>query len=82
MAGSVAIAGVGLAAVGLAGRFAAQAFPKFAPIVQTKLNSFNLESFAPSKYYRGGFQTSMTKTEAAQILGISPLATVKKVRGE
>ena len=82
MAGSVALAGLGLAALGLAGRVATQVFPKFAPIVSSKLNSFNLEDLAPSKYYRGGFQARMNKTEAAQILGVSPLASAKKVRGE
>ena len=83
MAGSIALAGIGLATLGLVGRAASQAFPRFAPIVSSKLNSFQfrLEDLAPSKYYRGGFQSHMNKTEAAQILGVSPLASLKKVRG-
>ena len=81
MASSIALAGLGLATVGLVGRAATQAFPRFAPIVSAKLKSFRLDDLAPSKYYRGGFQAHMNKTEAAQILGVSPLASLKKVRG-
>ena len=77
MAGSLAAAGVGIAAVGLVGRTVLQVFPKFAPIVSTQLNNL-----APSKYYRGGFQPSMTKAEAAQILGVSPLTNLKRIRGQ
>lgn len=80
MAGSLALAGVGLATVGLVGRAASKAFPRFGPVVSSKLNSFKFEDFAPSKYYRGGFQARMNKTEAAQILGVSPLASAKKIR--
>lgn len=75
MAGSLAAAGLGIAAVSLVGRTVLQVFPKFAPIISTQLNNL-----APSKYYRGGFQPSMTKTEAAQILGVSPLTNLKRIR--
>lgn len=37
------------------------------------------ESFATSKYYRGGFDAKMNKREAALILGISPTAPKSKV---
>lgn len=37
------------------------------------------ESFATSKYYRGGFEAKMTKREAALILGVSPTAQKTKV---
>ena len=38
------------------------------------------ESWANSKYYRGGFDAKMSKREAALILGVSPTAQVKKIR--
>lgn len=37
------------------------------------------ESFATSKYYRGGFESKMSKREAALILGISPTSQKTKV---
>lgn len=37
------------------------------------------ESFATSKYYRGGFEGKMTRREAALILGVSPTAPKGKV---
>ena len=38
------------------------------------------ESWANSKYYRGGFDAKMSKREAALILGVSPTAQAKKIR--
>lgn len=38
------------------------------------------ETFATSKYYRGGFDAKMNKREAALILGVSPTASKNKVR--
>ena len=40
----------------------------------------NSESWANSKYHKGGFDGKMGKREAALILGVSPTANVKKVR--
>jgi len=80
MAGSVATAGLALAAVGLVGRTLVQKLPQFAPIISARINSVNFENLAPSKYYRGGFDSCMSKREAAQILGISPLSTQKRIR--
>ena len=40
----------------------------------------NSESWANSKYYRGGFEAKMSKREAALILGVSPTAQAKKIR--
>lgn len=39
----------------------------------------NSESFANSKYYKGGFDPKMNKREAALILGVSPTASKGKV---
>jgi hypothetical protein len=38
------------------------------------------QSFANSKYYKGGFEPKMTRREASLILGISPSATKLKVK--
>ncbi|KAJ8870972.1 hypothetical protein PR048_027274 [Dryococelus australis] len=38
------------------------------------------QSFANSKYYKGGFEPKMTKREASLILGVSPSASKVKVR--
>ena len=38
------------------------------------------ESWANSKYYKGGFDAKMSKREAALILGVSPTAQAKKIR--
>ena len=38
------------------------------------------ESWANSKYYKGGFEPKMSKREAALILGVSPVAQKKKVQ--
>ena len=38
------------------------------------------ESWANSKYHKGGFEPKMSKKEAALILGVSPSANAKKVR--
>ena len=42
--------------------------------------SIDSESWANSKYHKGGFDMKMSKREAALILGVSPNANVKKVR--
>ncbi len=73
------LAGLGLAAVGFAGRYVARSLPAAARRVEEtfKLDS---QSWANSKYYRGGFDAKMNRREAALILGVSPSAPVKKIR--
>ncbi|KOB66138.1 DnaJ domain-containing protein [Operophtera brumata] len=73
MAGSLILAGLGMAAVGFAGRYILRQMPnasmKFAEAVKN-LPKFDSESLANSKYYKGGFESKMTKREASLILGI------------
>jgi hypothetical protein len=38
------------------------------------------QSFANSKYYKGGFEPKMTRREASLILGISPTASKTKIK--
>lgn len=81
-ASTIIVAGIGMAAVGFAGRYLLKQMPnasmKFAEAVKN-LPKFDTESLANSKYYKGGFEPKMTKREAALILGISPTASKAKV---
>ncbi|CAK1600129.1 unnamed protein product [Parnassius mnemosyne] len=83
MASSIIVAGLGMAAIGFAGRYILKQIPnasmKFAEAVKN-LPKFDAESLANSKYYKGGFEPKMTKREAALILGISPTASKAKIR--
>ena len=78
---NLALVGLGIAAVGFAGRYIMRQAPgmaqKLAEAVKTLPTS---ESFATSKYYKGGFDPKMNKREAALILGVSPTASKTKVR--
>ena len=38
------------------------------------------DSWANSKYYKGGFDPKMSKREACLVLGVAPTANVKRVR--
>lgn len=56
------------------------------PNVATKMSEamktfpkLDAESFANSRYYKGGFEPKMTKREASLVLGISPTASKAKV---
>lgn len=81
-ASSVILAGLGMAAVGFAGRYLLRQMPnastRFAEAVKN-LPKFDTESLANSKYYKGGFEPKMTKREASLILGVSPTASKAKV---
>nr|CAG4635231.1 EOG090X0MNL [Alona affinis] len=81
MASTAIVAGLGLAAVGFAGRMILRA----APTMGTKFNevlkqipTMDTESILGSKYYKGGFDAKMSKREASLILGVSP--TANKIR--
>ena len=84
MSTSLILAGLGLAAVGIAGRVALRSMPKAVENMENAIKSMpsQLDSaaWANSKYYRGGFEGKMSRREAALILGISPNAPVKKIR--
>lgn len=77
---SAILAGLGLAAVGFTGRYLMRRAPQMSEKLSEALKSFpTSESFANSKYYRGGFDLKMNKREAALVLGISPTASKGKV---
>ncbi|XP_026484705.1 mitochondrial import inner membrane translocase subunit TIM14 [Vanessa tameamea] len=83
MASSIILAGLGMAAVGFAGRYILRQMPnasvKFAEALKN-LPKFDTESLANSKFYKGGFEPKMTKREASLILGVSPTANKAKIR--
>merc|ERR1711953_783509 len=81
MSSGLMLFGLGLAAVGIAGRIGLRAMPKAAQAMDQAIKSGKLDSasWANSKYYKGGFEPTMTKREAALILGVSPTAPKKKV---
>ena len=85
MSSSVIIAGLGLAAVGFGGRYIARTMPHLAKKAEQAYSKMEMpqidsDSWANSKYYKGGFDAKMNKREAALILGVSPTANVKKIR--
>ena len=89
MAYSLIFSGLGLATAGFTGRFIARSSPRIAKLVEQKLqqlpgpSTFSLEKLVQSwenaKYYRGGFEGKMTRTEAFRILGISSNSTQKTI---
>ncbi|XP_028856229.1 mitochondrial import inner membrane translocase subunit TIM14 [Denticeps clupeoides] len=79
MASTLVAVGLTLAAAGFAGRYAMQAAKHMEPQVKQALQSLPKAAFG-SGYYRGGFDTKMTKREASLVLGISPTANKAKIR--
>jgi DnaJ family protein C protein 19 len=83
MGSSLIMAGLGMAAVGFAGRYAARSMPQLAQKMEQAAKTMpkiDSESWANSKYYKGGFDPKMNKREASLILGVSPTANIKKIR--
>ncbi|XP_012278993.1 mitochondrial import inner membrane translocase subunit TIM14 [Orussus abietinus] len=74
MSSTVIVAGIGLAAIGFAGRYVAKKLPSLMK------NMPNAQTLANTKYYKGGFESKMTKREASLILGVSPVANKAKVK--
>lgn len=77
------LAGLTAAAVGFGGRYLLRQMPNAAQKMSEamkNLPNLDAETFANSKYYRGGFEPKMSKREAALILGISPTASKTKLK--
>jgi len=77
MSSGIILVGLGLAAVGFAGRFALR-YSKTAGDAFLKMAQ--LPGAASSKYYKGGFDPKMSKREASLILGVSPAASKIKIK--
>jgi len=83
MGSSVIIAGLGMAALGFGGRYISRRMPQMATKMEEAMKTMpklDSESWANSKYHKGGFDPKMNKREAALILNVSPTAPVKKIR--
>ncbi|XP_007423643.1 mitochondrial import inner membrane translocase subunit TIM14 isoform X2 [Python bivittatus] len=78
MAGTMIVVGLTIAAAGYAGRYALQVMKQMEPQVKQALQALPKTAF--SGYYRGGFESKMSKREAALILGVSPTANKGKIR--
>lgn len=79
---SIILAGLGVAAVGFAGKHLLRRMPQMTSKFNEALKNlpkFDAESMANAKYYKGGFDPKMNKREAALILGVSPSASKLKV---
>uniref|UniRef100_A0A1A9UPB5 J domain-containing protein n=1 Tax=Glossina austeni TaxID=7395 RepID=A0A1A9UPB5_GLOAU len=83
MASSMILAGLGVAAIGFAGKHLVRRMPsvtnKFTETLKN-LPKFNAETISNSKYYKGGFEPKMSRREAALILGVSPSAPKGKIK--
>eukprot|EP00056_Hartaetosiga_gracilis_P022645 m.32065 g.32065 ORF g.32065 m.32065 type:complete len:115 (+) comp9752_c0_seq2:113-457(+) len=69
--------GLGVAAVGFGGKALVQIAKQMKPL-SVKIPKLNM-SVGDVNYYRGGFQTKMTKREAAMVLGCSPKAPMSRI---
>ncbi|XP_011065932.1 PREDICTED: mitochondrial import inner membrane translocase subunit TIM14 [Acromyrmex echinatior] len=77
---TIVAAGVGLAAVGFAGRYLLRRMPNLSQRMAETMKKLDSQSLANSKYYKGGFEQRMTRREASLILGVSPTANKSKVK--
>ncbi|CAF0757317.1 unnamed protein product [Brachionus calyciflorus] len=79
------IVGLGIATIGIIGRQLVKHAPTAAQNLEKKLASmpkpsFSFASLTDVKYYKGGFESKMTRREASLILGVSPNATKLKIK--
>lgn len=83
MSTTAIVVGLGVAAVGFLGKYALRAAPaasqKFSEALKS-LPKMDSQTFANSKYYKGGFEPKMTRREASLILGVSPSASKTKIK--
>ena len=74
MSSGLVLVGLGMAAVGLAGRMAVRTMPKAVQNMESVMkNMQNLDSgaWANTKYYKGGFEPKMTKREVVVTITVS-----------
>lgn len=80
MASSLVAAGIGLAVVGYTGRYVLRRMPAWSIKMSETLKSLDAQKLANNKYYKGGFESKMSRREASLILGVSPTANKVKVK--
>lgn len=76
---SLILAGLGIAGAAYAGRFAMQAAKKV-NWAQVKKVMPAIPEISLNAYYKGGFDSTMTKREASLILGVGQNTQIQKVR--
>ncbi|KAF3420853.1 hypothetical protein E2986_11007 [Frieseomelitta varia] len=82
-ASTLIAAGVGLAVVGFTGRYILKRMPHLSQRMAEAYKNvpkLNSQTLANSKYYKGGFESKMTRREASLILDVSPTASKVKVK--
>ncbi|CAN7990580.1 unnamed protein product [Ixodes pacificus] len=81
MSSSLIAAGIALAAVGFTGRAILRSSKAWSKTLQESWKSLpTADTLVGSKYYKGGFETKMSKREAGLILGVSPTASKSKLK--
>ncbi|MXQ84677.1 hypothetical protein E5288_WYG016653 [Bos mutus] len=75
---SLIAVGLGIAALGFAGRYAFQIWKPLGQVITETAKKISTPSF--SSYYKGGFEQKMSRREASLILGVSPSASKAKIR--
>ncbi|XP_031540572.2 dnaJ homolog subfamily C member 15 [Vicugna pacos] len=78
LARSLITVGLGIAALGFAGRYAFQIWKPLGQVITETAKKISTPSF--SSYYKGGFEQKMSRREASLILGVSPSAGKAKIR--
>ncbi|XP_043333745.1 dnaJ homolog subfamily C member 15 [Cervus canadensis] len=78
LARSLIAVGLGIAALGFAGRYAFQIWKPLGQVITETAKKISTPSI--SSYYRGGFEQKMSRREASLILGVSPSASKAKIR--
>eukprot|EP00914_Ancora_sagittata_P028081 GHVO01055159.1.p1 GENE.GHVO01055159.1~~GHVO01055159.1.p1 ORF type:complete len:111 (-),score=15.91 GHVO01055159.1:56-388(-) len=75
---NLVLVGLGLAAAGVAGRYAVRYGKTAGDALKKGMDS--IPGGLTSKYYKGGFDGKMSKREASLILGVSPSANKQKIK--
>ncbi|MBN3288770.1 DJC15 protein, partial [Polyodon spathula] len=78
LGGVLMAVGLGVAAAAFAGRYAFQLWKPLGQVITETAKKMPTSGF--SVYYKGGFETKMTKREASLILGVSPTSNKVKIR--
>ncbi|XP_047611611.1 dnaJ homolog subfamily C member 15 isoform X6 [Phacochoerus africanus] len=78
LARSLIAVGLGIAALGFAGRYAFRIWKPLGQVITETAKKISAPTF--SSYYKGGFEQKMSRREASLILGVSPSAGKAKIR--
>lgn len=75
--------GLGMALLGFGGRVAMRHVPRLSQNLEASwknLSAVQRQNWANAKYYKDGFESKMSRNEAALILGVSPRAPIRKIK--